>query len=386
MCECLSMTELSAPISPPDRLLCGPGPTNVDPAALEAMKMPMLGHLDPELHDILLDLVALLRRVYRAEAGIVLPLQSTGTSGMEAGFANLVERGDTVIVGASGYFGTRIVEVARRCGADVVQVTADWGRHVPNARLLAALDEHPHARLLAVVHGETSTGIEHPLAELGAEMRDSKALLMADCVTTLGGVELDFDGWGIDYAYSCTQKCLAAPPGMSPIAVSDRALERRRRRRTSVPFSVDFELLKGYWVDRPATYHHTAPILHIYALHEVLRQTLLEGLEQRWARHTNAGRHLQQRALDAGFELLAEADHQLAPLTAIRVPDGIDGKAVQQQLLAEEGIEVGGGLGPRAPAIWRVGLMGPNADTETADRVLEAIAAAVESQRVAVAG
>lgn len=380
------MTELLAPISPSDRLLCGPGPTNVDPAALEAMQKPMLGHLDPELHDILLDLVALLRQVYRAESGMVLPLQSTGTSGMEAGIANLVERGDTVIVGASGYFGKRIVEVARRSGADVVQVTADWGRHVPNARLVAALDEHPYARLLAVVHGETSTGSEHPLAELGAEMRDSKTLLMADCVTTLGGVELDFDRWGIDYAYSCTQKCLAAPPGVSPIAVSDRALERRRHRRTSVPFSVDFELLKAYWMERPATYHHTAPILHVYALHEVLRQTLVEGLEQRWARHAEAGCHLQERAVKAGFDLLAEPDHQLAPLTAIRVPEGIDGKAVQKQLLTEEGIEVGGGLGPDAPAIWRVGLMGPNASTETADRVLEAITAAVERQAVAVAG
>jgi alanine-glyoxylate transaminase / serine-glyoxylate transaminase / serine-pyruvate transaminase len=373
------------PISPSERLLCGPGPTNVEPSALEAMRKPMLGHLDPELHDILLDLVALLRQAYRADSGLVLPLQATGTSGMETGIANLVESGDTVIVGASGYFGQRIAELARRGGADVVRVTAEWGRHVPNPRLLAALEEHPYARLLAVVHGETSTGSEHPLAELGAAMRDSRTLLMADCVTTLGGVALDFDGWGIDYAYSCTQKCLGAPPGMSPIAVSDRALERRRRRHTSVPFSVDFELLKGYWVDRPPTYHHTAPILHIYALHEVLRQTLVEGLEHRWARHMGAGRHLQQRALDSGFELLAEPDHQLAPLTAIRVPEGIDGKAVQQQLLAE-GIEVGGGLGPQAPPIWRVGLMGPNAGIETADRVLDALAAAVESQSVAVAG
>ena len=380
------MSEPLTPISPSDRLLCGPGPTNVDPAALEAMRKPMLGHLDPEMHDILLDLVALLRRVYRAESGIVVPLQSTGTSGMEAGIANLVERGDTVIVGASGFFGKRIVELARRAGADVVEVSADWGQHVPNARLLAALDENPHARLLAVVHGETSTGSEHPLAELGAELRDSKTLLMADCVTTLGGVALDFDGWGIDYAYSCTQKCLAAPPGMSPIAVSDRALERIGRRHTAVPFSSDLGLLNAYWAERPATYHHTAPILNIYALHEVLRQTLVEGLEERWARHTEAGRHLQQRATEAGFELLAEPDHQLAPLTAIRVPEGVDGKAVQTRLLSEEGIEIGGGLGPQAPAMWRVGLMGPNASTETADRVLEALTAAVESQRVAVAG
>ena len=239
---------------------------------------------------------------------------------------------------------------------------------MPNERLLAAVDKHPGARLLAVVHGETSTGSEHPVAELGAEMRGGETLLMVDCVTTLGGVELDFDGWGIDYAYSCTQKCLASPPGMSPLAVSDRALDRSRARTTPVPFSFDLELLESYWVERPATYHHTAPILHIYALHEVLRQTLVEGLEQRWARHDEAGRHLQGRLRETGLELLAEPEHQLAPLTAIRVPEGVDGKAVQTQLL-DQGIEVGGGLGPQAPAMWRVGLMGPNARTETADHV-----------------
>ena len=373
------------PISPSERLLCGPGPSNFDPAALEAMGKPMLGHLDPELHEILQDLVDMLRTVYRAEGGIVLPLQATGTSGMEAGLANLVEPGETVIVAVSGYFGARIAEMARRCGAEVIEVSADWGEHVPNDRLLAALDDHPDARLLAVVHGETSTGCEHPLAALGAAMRGGDTLLMADCVTTLGGVELDFDGWGIDYAYSCTQKCLASPPGMSPIAVSDRAVERIRARRLPVPFSMDLLLLQAYWVERPATYHHTAPILNIYALHEVLRRILEEGLERRWARHTEAGTYFQQFAWHAGFELLAEPAHQLAPLTAVCVPDGIDGKAVQTQLLAN-GIEVGGGLGPDAPAIWRVGLMGPNAKTETADRVFDALAAAVDSQAVAVAG
>jgi alanine-glyoxylate transaminase / serine-glyoxylate transaminase / serine-pyruvate transaminase len=204
-------------------------------------------------------------------------------------------------------------------------------------------------------------------------------------VTTLGGVELDFDGWGIDYAYSCTQKCLGAPPGMSPIAVSDRALERVRDRRTPVPFSLDLELLRAYWVERPATYHHTAPILHIYALHEALRQTLLEGLEPRWARHAEAGAHLQERVRAAGLDLVAEPDHQLAPLTAIRVPDGTDGKSVQGRLLAEEGIEVGGGLGPQAPPMWRVGLMGPNANVDTADRVSDALLARIESPAPALA-
>ena len=379
------MSEQLDPLAPSQRLLCGPGPTNVDPAALEAMRQPMLGHLDPELHEVLLDLVDLLRRVYRAQSGLVLPLQSTGTSGMEAGLANLVEPGETVIVASNGYFGARIAEIARRCHARVHEVSAEWGEHVPNELLLDALDQHPDAALLAVVHGETSTGSQHPVAELGAAMRGGDTLLMVDCVTTLGGVELDFDGWGIDYAYSCTQKCLASPPGMSPIAVSDRALERVRRRSIPAPFSLDLGLLSDYWVKRPATYHHTAPILHIYALHEVLRQTLLEGLEARWARHDEAGRHLQERVRAEGLALLAEADHQLPQLSAIRVPEGTDGKAVQGRLLAEEGIEVGGGLGPQAPPIWRVGLMGPNATIETADRVFDAIMARVEDRSVAVA-
>ncbi len=373
------------PFSPPERLLCGPGPTNVDPAALEAMRRPMLGHLDPTLHEMLLDLCGLLRAAYRAErAEIVLPLQATGTSGMETGIATLVEAGDTVIVGVNGYFGRRIAEMARRHGAEVVEVNADWGEHVPNACLLNALHEHREARLLAVVHAETSTGVEHPLAELGAEMRDSETLLMADCVTSLGGVELDFDGWGIDYAYSCTQKCLGAPPGMSPIAVSAKAAARARSRAPH-RFDLDLDLLAAYWTQRPATYHVTVPILNIYALHEVLRQTASEGLENRWARHAGAGERLQQRIREMDLDLLAEPAHQLAPLTAVRVPDGVDGKAAQAELL-ERGVEVGGGLGPQAPAMWRLGLMGPNANVDTADRLANAFAEVLETQRAPVAG
>jgi alanine-glyoxylate transaminase / serine-glyoxylate transaminase / serine-pyruvate transaminase len=380
------MSKPIAALAPPARLLCGPGPTNVEPAALAAMQKPMLGHLDPAFHAILDEVVAMLAEVYRAHDGMVLPLQSTGTSGMEAGIVNLVEPGDTVIVGVSGYFGARIAEIARRHGANVVEVAEDWGRAVPNERLVDALEDHPGARLVAVVHGETSTGVEHPLAELGEAVRGTGALLMADCVTTLGGVRIDFDAWGVDYAYSCTQKCLAAPPGMSPLAISRRALDRIETRTRPVPFSLDLRLLRDYFVERPTAYHHTAPILHVYALHEVLRGTLTEGVEARWSRHEHAGRHFAARAEEAGFEVLAEADHRLAPLTALRVPEGTDGKVVQQRLLAEYGLEVGGGLGPAAPPIWRVGLMGPNAREETGDRVLDALTAVLEGERVPVAG
>jgi alanine-glyoxylate transaminase/serine-glyoxylate transaminase/serine-pyruvate transaminase len=367
-----------APLVPSDRLLCGPGPTNVDPAALAAMQRPMLGHLDPELLEILDEVVRMLRLVYRNPEGLVLALQATGTTGMEAGLVSLTEPGDTVIVGASGYFGRRIGEIARRAGCEVVEVTEDWGTHVPNARLLEALDAHPEAALLAAVHGETSTGSLHPLAELGAALKDKPGtLLMADCVTTLGGSDLDIHGWGVDYAYSCTQKCVGAPPGMSPISVSAAGLERFAARTTPVPFSFDFELLRKYWIDRPATYHHTAPILHVYALYEVLRETLTEGVAERCARHVAAGTHLQQRVRGAGLALIAEPDHQMPQLSAVAVPDGVDATAVQRDLLDEHGIEIGGGLAG-APAMWRIGLMGPNATTDTADRVFDALVTVLE--------
>lgn len=355
------------------RLLCGPGPTNVDPAVLDAMQAPMLGHLDPDFHEILLEVVELLREVYRTgDDDVVLALQSTGTAGMEAGIANLVEPGDTVVVGSAGFFGQRLCEMARRYRARVVAVEADWGESVPNARLLGAVASHPEARLVAVVHAETSTGVEHPLAELGQALRETDVLLMADCVTSLGGVVLDFSGWGVDYAYSCTQKCLAAPPGMSPVALSARAMERIASRRAPVPFSLDLELLRRYWIERPPTYHHTAPILNIYALREALSQVVDEGLHARIERHDLAGRYLQRQLRARGFELLAEPARQLAPLTAVRVPDGLDGKEVQTRLLREHGLEVGGGLGPAAPPMWRIGLMGANATIETADTVLAA--------------
>src|SRR5215210_3879775 len=374
------MDDALPQLRPPERLLCGPGPTNVDPAVLEAVTRPMLGHLDPKMHEILLEVVELLRRVYRMPDGLVLPLHCTGTAGMEAGIVNLVEPGDTVIVAQCGFFGRRIAEIARRAGARVVTVTADWGEGVSNDALMTALDDEPRARMLAVVHAETSTGIEHPLAELGELLRDRDTLLMADCVTSLAGVPLDIGEWGVDFAYSCTQKCLAAPPGMSPVAVSERAMERLRTRRTPVPFTFDLQLLERYWVERPAAYHHTAPILAIYALHEALCGVLREGLEQRWARHAEGGAHLQAALEARGFALLADPSHQLAPLTAVRVPEGVDGKAVQGRMLREHGIEIGGGLGPDAPAMWRIGLMGQNATVETADRVLAALDATLVEQ------
>ncbi|HEX3872987.1 MAG TPA: alanine--glyoxylate aminotransferase family protein [Solirubrobacteraceae bacterium] len=359
-------------LNPEPVLLCGPGPANVHPSVVAAMAKPMLGHMDPDFQAIMLEVVDLLRASYRRTDGLVLPMSGTGTQGIEAGIANLVDPGDKVIIGAAGFFGFRLQEIARRRGADVIEVNDDWGAVVSNDRLLTTLADHPGARLLAVVHAETSTGARHPLEELAAGMAGSETLLFADCVTSLGAISVEPELWGIDYCASCTQKGLAAPPGMSPVAASPRAVARFAARTTPVSFNADLLLLADYWTKRPLTYHHTAPVLHIYALHEALRLALDEGWDARLARHADAGGYFQAGLRDRGLRTIADPAHQLPQLTAVRIPDGVDAKLVQSRLLREHRIEVGGGLGGAAPPMWRVGLMGENATRETADRLLDA--------------
>jgi alanine-glyoxylate transaminase/serine-glyoxylate transaminase/serine-pyruvate transaminase len=371
------VTELVSslpPLDPGPRLLCGPGPSNVNPAVLEAMSLPMNGHLDPDFWDILLDLTEGLKALWRRADGLSLCFSASGTSGMEAGIANLTEPGDKVLVLHAGFFGARIAEMARRAGTDLVELTAPLGRIVPLEDVEAALAANPDTKLVGVVHAETSTGVRYPVKELGERLRAKapEALLLVDAVTSLGGEEVSPGAWGIDYAYSCSQKSLGCPPGLSPFSVSPRALERIRNRKAPVSFSFDIDLLEKYWVERPITYHHTMPSLQYYALYEGIRLALEEGLENRWARHEDAGRYFQQQMRDRGYTFLSDPDHQLWELSAIDVPDGIDGKEIQGRFLREHGIEIGGGLGPTAPPIWRVGLMGVNANRETADRVLGA--------------
>ncbi len=384
-------TEMAMPretaiemLSPSPRLLAGPGPSNVPPSVIEVMQRSQLGHLDPEFWEICDQVVEQLRRVYRRREGLTFPISASGTSGIEAVLTSLLEPGDTAIVGVAGFFGARLADIVSRIGARAVTVEAPWGKVPANEELLDALRRHPEARLVCVVHAETSTGACHPLAELARALRDfDDVLLFADCVTSLGGIALEPDLWGVDACASCTQKCLGAPPGMSPVSLSERALERVRSRQRSVPLSFDLELLARYWLERPAAYHHTAPILHVYALHEALRLVLQEGLEARWQRHEEAGRFLQDELRDRGLELLADPEYQLPQLTAVRVPPGVDGREVQLRLLREHGIEVGGGLGPTAPPIWRIGLMGYNATRETAERVLEGLDAVLGRARSA---
>ncbi len=368
----------AARLNPPSRLLCGPGPTNVDQRVLAAMGKPILGYLDPDFVRVLDEVVDMLRAVFRCESGLAFPLSSTATAGMEAGVAALLEPGEATIVGIAGYFGRRIAEVAARRGARVVEVAAAPGEHVREERLLEALRAHPEARAVAIVQAETSTGVRQPLEELGSALRSGETLLIADCVTSLGGIELEPERWGVDYCYSCTQKCLGAPPGMAPVWLSERALGHIRARRAPLPFTFDFELLARYWVERPPVYHHTPPALLIYALHEALRLVLEEGLDARWRRHAEAGATLQAGLRARGLTLLADERFQLPQLTAVCVPEGVDGREVQRRLLREHGIEVGGGLDPSAPPVWRVGLMGVNATREVGGLVLEALDAVLE--------
>ena len=362
-------------ISPGDRLLCGPGPSNVHPKVLEAMQLPMNGHLDPDFWDILADLVTGLRAIWRRhEGGLTIALSSSGTSAMEAGFMNLVEPGDTVISCHWGFFGSRLNDFVHRAGADVVELSADFGQIVSVDRIMEALAANPGTKIVSVVQAETSTGAEFPFAELAEALRasGSEALLYVDCVTSLGGQQVEAEAWGIDYGYSCSQKALGCPPGIAPVTISERAVAAMQRHSGPVPYYYDFEELSKYWIDRPITYHHTLPILQYYALYEGIRLALEEGLEARWERNADAGRYFQDEIRARGYDLLADPAHQLVQLSAVKVPEGIDGKEVQLRFLREHGIEIGGGLGPKAPPIWRVGLMGVNANRETADRVLAA--------------
>ena len=357
----------------PDRLLMGPGPSNPYPEVTAAFAQPLLGHLDPEFLRILDETCDRLRAVFDTTNALTLPISGTGSAGMEACFVNLVEPGDSVIVGVNGVFGERMCEVARRAGAEVVRVDADWGSPIDPQRLLDAHAAHPEARALAVVHAETSTGVQNDVAPLRA-IADTDTLLLVDTVTSLGGIPLHVDEWGIDACYSGTQKCLGVPPGLSPVTFSPRAVERIGSRRTPVQsWYLDLGLI-GDYVGTARKYHHTAPTGMIVALHAGLGVVLDEGLDAVWQRHRDVGRSLQGSLPAFGFSLIAPEGARLPQLTSARVPDGVDEAALRRQLLADYDIEVGGGLGVFAGVAWRIGLMGHTARRSSVAALLGALA------------
>ena len=355
-----------------ERILMGPGPSNPYPEAIEAFTRPVLGHLDGEFLDLLDETCDRLRAVFRTSNALTFPVSGTGSAGMEAAFVNVVSEGETVVVGVNGVFGERMCDVAARCGAKVVRVDADWGTPLDPQRIL---DAHPAPAVIAVVHAETSTGVRNDLVELGAAKGD--ALLLADCVTSLGGIDVRLDDWGVDIAYSGTQKCLGVPPGLAPVSVSPRAIERMRHQPQSWYF--DLGMIAAYVTGGGTrAYHHTAPISMIYALHAGLGVVLDEGLDEAHARHQHCGDALQAGLEARGFELVAPAAARLPQLTSVRVPEprlppDMSEADIRRTLLDHYGIEIGGGLGTLAGKCWRIGCMGHTARRRNVTLVLAAL-------------
>ncbi len=358
---------------PPERLLLGPGPSPVSDRVYAAQARPIVGHLDPWFLQVADEVAAMLRTILRTENRLTYAVSGTGSAGMETAVVNVVEPGDTVIVGVNGVFGGRIADTAQRAGADVVALEEPWGRIVPAERVASALKAHPDAKLVALVHAETSTGAHQPLEEVGELLRDRDTLFLVDAVTSLGGVPLEVDAWGIDVLYSGTQKCLSVPPGLAPITFSEKA-EAVIERRTSTVRSwyLDVSAVRRYW-GKERTYHHTAPISAVLGLHEGLRLVLEEGLDARLARHAEVGGLFQDHLRDRDAELLAQEGHRLPQLTTFALPGGVEEAPLRGQLLKDHGIEVGGGLGDFAGRAWRVGLMGEGATHANVDRLLSAM-------------
>jgi alanine-glyoxylate transaminase/serine-glyoxylate transaminase/serine-pyruvate transaminase len=363
-----------------ERHLFGPGPSNPYPEATAALALPLLGHLDPAFLSLMDETCARLRTVWGTRNARTLPVSATGSAGMEAAFVNTVSRGDVVVVAVNGLFGQRMCDVAARCGAEVVPVEHEWGTPVDVQRVVEA---HPEPKLIAAVHAETSTGARSDIAALGAA-RDRErpdALIVADAVTSIGGIELQVDDWGVDVGYAGTQKCLGVAPGLAPFTINDRAFERRNKRPQS--WYLDLNLLGGYVGEASGsggrTYHHTAPTAMVASLHAALGRILGEGLEAVWARHEEAGRILQDGLVAMGLELFAQEGSRLPELTTVKVPDGVDSAAVRKVLLDRHGLEIGAGAGQYVGSVWRIGLMGHNARPDAALLVLAALQDALDA-------
>ncbi len=364
---------MSAAASLPTRILLGPGPSTVHPRVLRALATPLIGHLDPAFIALMEETKRLLRATFRTANTLTLPISATGSAGMEACLVNLLEPGDSAIIGVNGVFGTRMVDIVGRCGATPVPVEAPWGRIIEPDAVATALRQTPRAKLLALVHAETSTGACQPLADIGRMVRDAGMLFVVDTVTSLGGGPVRVDDWLIDASYSGTQKCLSCPPGLAPLTFGPRAVEVLHRRRTMVQsWYLDLTMIERYWGDE-RVYHHTAPISMNYALLEALRLVDEEGLEARWARHERHHHALKAGLAAMGLALAAQEGHQLWTLNSVRIPDGVEDAAVRQALLEGFGLEIGGGLGPLKGKVWRIGLMGESSTEANVLLVLSAL-------------
>ncbi|MBW4620464.1 MAG: alanine--glyoxylate aminotransferase family protein [Cyanosarcina radialis HA8281-LM2] len=361
-----------SPLNIPERLLLGPGPSNAHPTVLQAMNTRPVGHLDPAFLATMDEIQSLLRYVWQTENQMTIAVSGTGTAAMEATIANAVEPGDVVLVGVAGYFGNRLVDMAGRYGAEVKTINKPWGQVFTIEEIRQAVKTHRPA-ILALVHAETSTGARQPLAGVGKLCREFGCLLLVDTVTSLGGLPIFLDEWGVDLAYSCSQKGLSCSPGASPFTMSQRAMKKLQQRKTKVAnWYLDINLLGKYW-GKERVYHHTAPINLYYGLREALRLLAEEGIENSWQRHQQNVDYLWERLEELGLTMHVERHFRLPTLTTVRIPEGVDGKAIARKLLDEYGIEIGGGLGELAGKVWRIGLMGFNSRRESVDRLVDAL-------------
>ena len=371
------------PLNPPERLLMGPGPSNPDPRVLAAMGKNPVGHLDPYFVELMDQTMGALRGVFRTQNHHTLPISATGSAGLETIMMNLLEPGDSAVIGVVGYFGQRLAEMARRAGADVRTVEVGPGEVVDPSQIEAQLKQRP-AKLVAFVHVETTTGACQPIAPMVEVAKRYGALVAVDCVTSLGGIPIEIDALVVDAAGSCSQKCIGAPPGLAPITIGPRAMEAvRARKHKPTTWYLDLALLFQYWGEksgaRTRAFHHTAPIAAIYGFHEALRLILEEGLEARWARHQTAHEALVRGVERMGLSLFPPPANRCATINVINAPAGVEEAKVRRRLL-DMGVEMGGGLGALAGKVWRVGVMGYNAQVQTVERFVGALEEALRAE------
>lgn len=360
-------------LNPPARFLMGPGPSDVHPRVLKAMSTPLIGHLDPQFIAIMDGVMGMLRQLFGTTNEVTFPVSATGSAGMETCFVNLLEPGDEALVCVNGVFGNRMCDNVERCGGKLVRVDAPWGQIIEPARVKEALGKSS-PKLVAIVHAETSTGVLQPLEEISKIVHDAGALLLVDAVTSLGGTDVRMDSWAIDAIYSGTQKCISAPPGLSPVSFGPRAVEAMDRRKTKVrSWYLDLSMVRKYWAGAKRAYHHTAPVSMLYALYEALRLIFEEGLEARFERHRRNHKLLADGLEELGFEFLVDRRYRLPMLNAVKIPAGTEDAAVRRRLLNEFNIEIGAGLGEFAGKLWRIGLMGCSSTQNHVNMLLAAL-------------
>lgn len=360
---------------PPVRTLMGPGPSDVDPRILNALARPTIGHLDPRFIDLMDEIKTLLQYSFQTKNQLTMPVSAPGSAGMEAVFVNLVEPGDKVIVCQNGVFGGRMQQNVQRCGGQAIMVQDTWGEPTDLNKLEQTLKAHPDTKFVSFVHAETSTGVRNDAQGICALAKQYNCLTIVDAVTSLGGIELDVDGWQIDAIYSGTQKCLSCVPGLSPVSFSEAAIAVIKGRKAPVQsWFLDMELVMGYWGQgNKRAYHHTAPVNSLYALHESLIILHDEGLQHAWQRHARLHQALKSGLTDIGLDFVVEPAYRLPQLNMVKIPQGVDDAAVRQQLLAEFNLEIGAGLGVLAGKVWRIGLMGYGCNQKNVDYCISSL-------------